>query len=120
MAMGATASMLWWPVPVIEGLVDGGYRNPVRSRHGSPTTKPPGNILRSGRSGRRLMAILMPMASVKHLVGMSLGGYPAQINSLRHPNVLSLTLIASEPFGISYEAEGIGDDFMAHFGTMAR
>ena len=124
MAMGATASMLWWPVPLIEGLVDGGYQV-IRFDHrdtGRSTTKPPGEISYDlDDLAGDLMAILDAYGvSQAHLVGMSLGGYLAQINSLRHPErVLSLTLIASEPFGISYEAEGIGDDFMAHFGTMA-
>lgn len=124
MAMGATASMLWWPNPLVEGLVDGGYQV-IRFDHrdtGRSTTRPPGEISYDlDDLAGDLMAILDAYdVSQAHLVGMSLGGYLAQIVSLRYPErVLSLTLIASEPFGISYEAEGIGDDFMAHFGTMA-
>lgn len=124
MVMGATASMLWWPEPLVEYLADGGYQV-IRFDHrdtGCSTTKPPGEISYDlDDLAGDLMAILDAYGVRQaHLVGMSLGGYLAQIDALRHPErVLSLTLIASEPFGISYEAEGIGDDFMAHFSTMA-
>jgi pimeloyl-ACP methyl ester carboxylesterase len=124
LAMGATASMLWWPEPLIKGLVDGGYQV-IRFDHrdtGSSTTKPPGEISYDldDLAGDLLAIMDAYGVSEAHLVGMSLGGYLAQINALRYPErVLSLTLIASEPFGISYEAEGIGEDFMAHFSTMA-
>jgi pimeloyl-ACP methyl ester carboxylesterase len=89
---------------------------------GHSTTKPLGEVSYDlDDLAGDMMAILDAYGvSQAHLVGMSLGGYLAQINALRYSErVLSLTLIASEPFGHSYEAEGIGEDFMAHFGTMA-
>lgn len=55
-----------------------------------------------------------------HLVGMSLGGYLAQMVALGHADrVVSLTLVAAEPLGIAFESNGISDEFMAHFGSMA-
>jgi len=124
LAMGATASMLWWPEALVQGVIDGGYQVIIFDHRdtGHSTTRPPGDVSYdlSDLAGD-LMAILDAYGIRQaHLAGMSLGGYLAQINALRHPErVLSLTLIASEPFGISYEAEGIDDDFMAHFATMA-
>lgn len=124
LAMGATASMLWWPDPLLDGLAAGGYQVICFDHRdtGRSTTRPPGELSYDlGDLAGDLVAILDSYGvSHAHLVGMSLGGYLAQIVSLRQPErVLSLTLVASEPFGISYEAEGIADNLMAHFGTMA-
>lgn len=124
LVMGATASMLWWPEPLIKALVAGGYQV-IHFDHrdtGRSTTKSPGDVTYdlNDLAGDLLAVLDAYGVSQAHFVGMSLGGYLSQINALRHPDrVLSLTLIASEPFGISYEAEGIGEDFMAHFSTMA-
>jgi pimeloyl-ACP methyl ester carboxylesterase len=124
LVMGATASMVWWPDALVDALVTGGYRV-IRFDHrdtGRSTTHPPGEIAYDiDDLASDLLAILDAYGvETAHLVGMSLGGYLAQIVALRHPErVSSLTLFASEPFGAGYEAEGISDAFMAHFGTMA-
>jgi pimeloyl-ACP methyl ester carboxylesterase len=123
LAMGATASMVWWPDELLQALAEGGYRV-IRFDHrdtGQSTTNPPGAVGYDVFDlSDDLMAILDAYgARSAHLGGMSLGGYVSQIAALRHPErVSSLTLIASEPLGISYESEGIGPEFMAHFGRM--
>lgn len=123
LAMGATASMVWWPDALIEALVAGGYRV-IRFDHrdtGRSTTNPPGEVRYDVQDLAGDLLAILDAYEVKegHLVGMSLGGYVAQIAALQHPErVLSLTLIAAEPLGISYEAEGIAPELLAHFGTM--
>lgn len=123
LAMGATASMVWWPEALIKALMAGGYRV-IRFDHrdtGRSTTNPPGEVRYDVQDlAGDLLAILDAYGvQAAHLVGMSLGGYVAQIAALQHPGrVLSLTLIAAEPVGISYEAEGISPELLAHFGTM--
>ena len=123
LAMGATASMVWWPDALLEALVAGGYRV-IRFDHrdtGQSTTGAPGEV---GYDifdlAEDLIAVLDAYGvEAAHVVGMSLGGYVAQIAALQHPErVKSLTLIAAEPLGIGYEAEGIAPELMAHFGTM--
>ncbi len=123
LAMGATASMLWWPEALIEALVAGGYRV-IRFDHrdtGQSTTGAPGEVGYDIFDLAEDLVAILDAYEVKagHLVGMSLGAYVAQIAALRHPDrVRSLTLIAAEPLGISYEAEGIAPELMAHFGAM--
>lgn len=123
LVMGATASMVWWPDALVETLAAGGYQV-IRFDHrdtGRSTTNPMGEIPYdlNDMAGDLLAILDAYEVSRAHFVGMSLGGYLAQIVALRNPErVQSLTLIASEPFGVSYEAEGIADGFMDHFGTM--
>lgn len=123
LAMGATASMLWWPQSLLTGLVEQGFQV-IRFDHrdtGQSTTNAPGDVRYDifDLAGD-LIAILDAYGVEKaHLVGMSLGGYVAQIAAIDHPDrVLSLTLIASEPLGVAYEGEGIAPEFMEHFGAM--
>lgn len=60
-------------------------------------------------------------AASAHLVGMSLGGFAGQLFAMQHPErVKTLTLIAAEPLGLSYESEGIAERFMQHFASMER
>jgi pimeloyl-ACP methyl ester carboxylesterase len=56
-----------------------------------------------------------------HLVGMSLGGYIAQMLAVAVPDrVLSLTLIGSEPLGWDGQPlPGIAPEFLDHFATLA-
>lgn len=124
LAMGATASMIWWPDALLTLLVAAGLRV-IRFDHrdtGGSTTNAPGDV---GYDVFDLSADLITIldaygVDAAHLMGMSLGGYVAQIAALQQPNrVLSLTLVASEPLGIAYEGEGIAPELMAHFGTMA-
>jgi len=124
LAMGATASMVWWPGSLMRALADGGYRV-IRFDHrdtGESTTHAPGDLRYDVFNlSADLLAILDAYGvRAAHLVGMSLGGYVSQIAAVQHPQrVLSLTLIAAEPLGISYEGEGIAPEMMAHFGAMA-
>ena len=124
LVMGATASMLWWPESLCRVLASGGYqviRFDLRDT-GASTTDAPGALTYTVATlADDLTAILdaygLPAA---HFVGMSLGGYLSQIVALAHPErVASLTLIASEPFGMDYVGPGIDPGFLAHFATMA-
>jgi pimeloyl-ACP methyl ester carboxylesterase len=123
LAMGATASMLWWPEALVAGLAAGGYQV-IRFDHrdtGKSTTNAPGDVRYDVADlADDLVAILddyhVPAA---HVVGMSLGGLVSQFVALKHPErVATLTLIASEPLGTPYEGEGIAPGFMEHFATM--
>ena len=124
LAMGATASMVWWPDSMVARLAESGYQV-IQFDHrdtGQSTTNPPGDIRYDiFNVASDLIAILDAYEVDKaNLVGMSLGGYVSQIAALTHPDrVQSLTLITSEPLGVSYGGEGIGPDFMQHFASMA-
>ena len=123
LVMGATASMLWWPQSLMQALAEAGYQV-IRFDHrdtGQSTTLPP------GEGNYDLFDLVEDVLAIldargveqAHLVGMSLGGLIGQMVALQHPErLLSLTLIASEPLNLAYAGEGIGPDFMAHFGTM--
>jgi pimeloyl-ACP methyl ester carboxylesterase len=124
LVMGATASMMWWPDSLCLRLAEGGYRVirfDLRDT-GQSTASPPGAPgYTVADLADDLLAILdaYDVASA-HFVGMSLGGYLSQIVALEHPGrVMSLTLIASEPYGQAYEGEGISQDLLAHFGKLA-
>lgn len=124
LAMGSTASMVWWPESMVAGLADRGYQV-IQFDHrdtGQSTTNAAGDVRYDiFDMTSDLMAILDAYdVEAAHLVGMSLGGYVSQIAALTHPKrVHSLALIASEPLGVPYESEGIAPEFMDHFGTMA-
>ena len=123
LVMGATASMLWWPVSFCQALAAAGYQV-IRFDHretGESTASQPGQIgYDVTEMADDLIAILDAYGAAKaHLVGMSLGGLLSQILALTHPDrVETLTLIAAEPLGMSYPSEGMSEQFMAHFGTM--
>ncbi len=123
LVMGATASMLWWPVELCETLARAGH-HVVRYDHrdtGRSTTRDPGDVDYSVEDlTRDLVGVLDALdIGTAHLVGMSLGGYISQIAALTHPDrVRSLTLIGSEPLGTTDELPGIDDSFMTHFGEM--
>lgn len=123
--MGATASMLWWPVPLCRQLADAGFRV-VRYDHrdtGRSTSHAPGV---AGYSVEDMAGDLTAVQDAygferAHLVGMSLGGLIAQITALTLPQrVQSMTLIGSEPLGgAETELPGIDERFMGHFATMS-
>jgi len=123
LAMGATASMVWWPDSLMQALADGGYQA-IRFDHrdtGRSTSGAPGVVDYDLDALMGDLLAILDAHGVRqaHLAGMSLGGYVAQILALQQPDrVQSLTLIASEPLGHTYEGEGISDEFMAHFGSM--
>jgi len=123
LAMGATASMLWWPEPLLDALAEGGYRV-IRFDHrdtGQSTTNALGDVRYDLADLVGDLLAILDAYGVEHahLVGMSLGGYVSQMAALQNPErIRSLTLIAAEPVGIQYQGEGIGPEFMAHFGTM--
>lgn len=121
--MGATASMLWWPEPLCERLAAAG-NHVIRYDHrdtGESTSTALGDVrYRVEDLVDDLIAVLdVHGLESAHLVGMSLGGYIAQIAALAHPDrVRSLTLIASEPLGGIPDSGGIDPAFMEHFATM--
>ncbi|MGV3491350.1 MAG: alpha/beta fold hydrolase [Devosia sp.] len=124
LAMGATASMVWWPDALMTALVEGGYRV-IRFDHrdtGGSTTGAPGEVGYDVFDlADDLVAILDAYGvELAHVMGMSLGAYVAQIAAMQAPErVLSLTMLAAEPLGMTYEGEGIDPELMTHFGAMA-
>ncbi len=124
LAMGATASMVWWPDAFVEALATAGYRviafdhrdtgRSTLSPIGAPAYDVP-------ELAQDVVAILDAYdVSAAHLVGMSLGGLIAQVVALTQPaRVASLTLFAAEPLGHDYEGAGMPDEIMAHFGGLA-
>ncbi len=123
--MGATASMLGWPDALCTGLSDRS-RFVIRFDHrdtGESTTVAPGEATYFVEDMAGDLVSVMDGYGLErvHLVGMSLGGYLAQMISLTAPErVLSLTLIASEPLGWDGEPlPSIDEGFLAHFGGMS-
>ncbi|MEP6299291.1 MAG: alpha/beta fold hydrolase [Ilumatobacter sp.] len=121
--MGATASMLWWPTDLCEALARAGF-HVVRYDHrdtGGSTTGRAGDVDYTAEDlTADLIGVLDALdIATAHLVGMSLGGYISQIAALRYADrVRSLTLIGSEPLGVTEDLPGIDDRFMAHFAGM--
>lgn len=125
LVMGATASMLGWPDEFCTALAGCGlhvirfdYRDTGRS-----TTVPPGEASYAvedlaGDALAILDAYGIDRAAV---VGMSLGGYIAQMLAVAWPRrVASLTLIASEPLGWDGpDLPHISQAFLDHFGGLA-
>ncbi len=99
--MGAMASGVWWPEQLCERLAARG-RFVIRYDHrdtGGSTSYPPGATPYSVVDlADDALAVLDGFGVERaHLVGMSLGGYLAQLAALKAPaRVLTLTLIASE------------------------
>lgn len=125
LAMGATASMLWWPEEFCNGLAARGYFV-VRFDHrdtGQSTTAPPGTPAYSAEDlAADLIAVMDGLKlDSAHVVGMSLGGFIGQIEALAWPDrIRSLTLIGSEPLGwTGPELPGISPTFLKHFGSFA-
>jgi pimeloyl-ACP methyl ester carboxylesterase len=125
LVMGSTASMLGWPEAFCQSLVAQGL-HVIRFDHrdtGQSTTVAPGAARYVVEDmAADLVAILEAYGLDRaHLVGMSLGGYIAQMMALSWPSrVASLTLIASEPLGWDgAPLPHISDAFMVHFGTLS-
>ncbi|ODT71946.1 MAG: hypothetical protein ABS75_05560 [Pelagibacterium sp. SCN 63-23] len=123
LAMGATASMAWWPPAFIAALAKAGYRviafdhrDTGRSTLSDPGAPPYDVNDLAGDLVAILDAYEVPAA---HLVGMSLGGLVSQIVALTHPDrVATVTLFAAEPLNNAYDGEGMPAEMMAHFGDL--
>ena len=124
--MGSTASMLGWPDALCHGLAEQGFYV-IRFDHrdtGQTTTVPPGEATYTVEDmASDVIAILdgygLPRAT---LMGMSLGGYIAQMVALEHPDrVRSLILYASEPLGWDGpDLPHIAPEFLDHFSQLSR
>lgn len=124
--MGATFSMDGWPQELITALVDHGLYV-VRFDHrdtGQSSTALPGETAYTVEDmAEDTMAVMdaygLPRA---HLVGMSLGGYIAQMIAARYPKrVNTVTLIGSEPLGWDGPAlPQISQAFLDHFESLSR
>lgn len=124
LVMGATASMLGWPDEFCAALAGRGLYV-IRFDHrdtGQSTSFPPGEApYVVEQMAEDAIAILDAYGVDKaHLIGMSLGGYIAQMLAVWRPErVATLTLIASEPLGWDGEAlPHISTDFLEHFGIL--
>ena len=104
--MGAMSSAVWWPEEFCRQLAGRG-RYVIRYDHrdtGKSTSYGPGEASYTVEdladdAVRVLNGYELDRA---HLVGMSLGGYLAQLVALKHPgHVLTLTLIASERLALA-------------------
>jgi pimeloyl-ACP methyl ester carboxylesterase len=125
LVMGATASMLGWPDALCNALADQGLHI-LRFDHrdtGQSTTAAPGEATYAveDMAGDVLAVMDGYGLETAHLVGMSLGGYIAQMVAIMQPGrVASLALISTEPLGWDGEPlPHISDDFLAHFGALA-
>lgn len=122
--MGATASMLGWPDEFCAMLAERGLYV-IRFDHrdtGQSTTVPPGEASYTVEDlAGDALAILDDYGLVQaNLVGMSLGGYIAQMLAVtKAARIASLTLIASEPLGWDgRELPQISEVFLDHFGSV--
>ena len=123
--MGATASMLGWPDEMCDALAARGFfvvRYDNRDT-GLSTTYPPGAPSYGVEDmAADLVGVLDAYGvSRAHIVGMSLGGFIAQVAALSTPDrVASRTLIGSEPLGWDGEPlPHIAPAFMEHFSALA-
>jgi pimeloyl-ACP methyl ester carboxylesterase len=119
--MGATASMVWWPEALCSQLASLGL-HVIRYDNrdtGQSTCVPPGEAAYAVEDMAGDLFAVMDAYGIgsAHLMGMSLGGYIAQIAALKAPErVRSLILFASEPLGWTGDPlPGIDDRFMEHF-----
>jgi pimeloyl-ACP methyl ester carboxylesterase len=123
--MGATASMLGWPDEMCHALAARGFfvvRYDNRDT-GLSTTYPPGAPRYDVEDMAADLVGVLDAYDIDHahVVGMSLGGFIAQIAALATPDrVASLTLIGSEPLGWDGEPlPHIAPAFMEHFAALA-
>jgi pimeloyl-ACP methyl ester carboxylesterase len=123
--MGATASMLGWPTALCQMLADHGLyvlRFDHRDTGQSPTCPPGAPDYTVEDMAADVLSVMETHSLPKaHLMGMSLGGYLAQMLALTDPDrVLSLTLIGSEPLGWDDPPlPHIAEKVMNHFAGLA-
>lgn len=123
--MGATASMLGWPAAFCQMLANQGLyvlRFDHRDTGASPTCPAGAPDYAVEDMASDVLAVMdahgLPKA---HLMGMSLGGYLAQMLAVSEPQrVCSLTLYASEPLGWDGPPlPHIAPHILDHFATLA-
>ncbi len=126
LVMGATASMLGWPEALCTGLADRGLYV-IRFDHrdtGRSTTVQPGEASYSVEDLAQDVIGILDSYSLQQstLMGMSLGGYIAQIVALTHPQrVRSMVLMGSEPLGWDGpELPLISPALLGHFGDLPK
>lgn len=124
--MGATASMLGWPDELCSVLAKHGLFV-IRFDHrdtGRSTTVPPGQAEYSVEDMAQDVIGIMDAYDLQQasLMGMSLGGFIAQIIALTHPQrVRSIVLLSSEPLGWDgLELPHISQEFLDHFGELSK
>lgn len=102
--MGATASMLSWPAALCTTLAASGLQV-IRFDHrdtGLSTTQPPGGAAYAVEDMASDVLAIMDAYDLNQatLMGMSLGGYIAQMIAIQHPSrISSLVLMSAEPLG---------------------
>lgn len=123
--MGATASMLGWPETLCAALVDQGFYV-VRFDHrdtGQSSTRPPGEVTYSVEDMADDVLAIMDAYGFQNatIMGMSLGGYIAQMIALDHPQrVNALVLVSSEPLGWDGPVlPHISQRMLDHFGALS-
>lgn len=123
--MGATASMLGWPDALCVSLADEGFFV-IRFDHrdtGRSSAFPPGKATYAVEDMANDVLAVMDHYELKtaHLIGMSLGGYIAQMIALEHPGrVDSLILVSAEPLGWDGpELPHISQSILDHFSALS-
>lgn len=123
--MGATASMLGWPEALCAALVNQGF-HVVRFDHrdtGRSSTHPPGEVTYSVEDMADDVVAIMDAYGFQNatIMGMSLGGYIAQMVALDHPQrVNALVLVSSEPLGWDGPVlPHISQRILDHFDTLS-
>lgn len=123
--MGATASGAWWPDDVCTALADRG-RFVIRYDHrdtGGSTSHEPGTAQYTVEDLADDAIRLLDGygISAAHVIGMSLGGYIAQLLALKHSRrILTIAMIASERLAAADPAmPGMAPELLAYHARAA-
>lgn len=120
LVMGAMASAVWWPYEFCRRLAEHGrfvIRYDHRDTGGSSTGVPGAASYTTEDLADDVMRVLDGFGIARaHLVGMSLGGFLAQLVALKYADrVLTLTLVASERLAATDPAlPGMSPDILAY------